>query len=363
MTKLIRILLKGLLFLVILGGLFLFFFWKGTFSSLSLYNVIWKGRERFPFGETPRQSYNLSLSNLDAMFAAHEISAAGSKGVGKIRVVVIGDSSVWGTLLRADETLPAQLDGRTIVVNGEEKRLEVYNLGYPTLSLSKDFLILNRALAYEPDLVIWSMTFESFPEDKQLTTALVADNADEFNALAEASGIKRRAERKPVSFSRIRRDVYDFLRLQFVGYFWNATGVDQDLSLGFNAPLNDYEADASFHQVNGVYPMHLQSWDVIRAAVELAKGTKILIFNEPMFIGTGENHDIRYNYYYPRAAYDDWRKTWLESCAEQNYSCIDAWNALENGNFTNSAIHYDPIGANRLSEIIIDVLPQILSTD
>lgn len=363
MAKLIRILLKGLLFFVILGGLVLFLFEEGVLSSFSLYNVVWRGRERFPFGETPRQSYNLSLSNLDAMFAAHEISAAGSKDAEKIRVVVIGDSSVWGTLLEADNTLPAQLDGKTVSVNGEGKTLEVYNLGYPTLSLSKDLLILNRALTYEPDLVIWSLTFESFPEDKQLTTALVSDNAEAFNALAEDAGFKRRASRTSFSFPRARRDVYDFLRLQLVGYFWSATGVDQDLSLDFKPPLNDYKADASFHRVNGVYPTELQAWDVIHAAADLAKETKILFFNEPMFIGTGENHDIRYNYYYPRAAYDAWRKLWLESCDAFSYLCIDAWDALENGNFTNSAIHYDPIGANRLSEIIIDLLPQILSAN
>ena len=76
---------------------------------------------------------------------------------------MIGDSSVWGTLLRPEETLAARLDGKTIHVDGVELTLDVYNLGYPTLSLSKNALILNRALAYEPDLVIWSMTFESFP--------------------------------------------------------------------------------------------------------------------------------------------------------------------------------------------------------
>jgi len=61
-------------------------------GRISLYNSIFPGRPRFPFGEDPAQSYNLSLFNLDAMFAAHAI-AAGPKPAGEYRVLVIADSS------------------------------------------------------------------------------------------------------------------------------------------------------------------------------------------------------------------------------------------------------------------------------
>ena len=48
------------------------------------------------------------MNNLEAMFASHAISQP--KATDEFRVVVIGDSSVWGILLDNDQTLPGQLD-------------------------------------------------------------------------------------------------------------------------------------------------------------------------------------------------------------------------------------------------------------
>jgi len=48
---------------------------QAALGRLSLYNRLIPGRERFPFGENPQRAYNLSLYNLEAMFAAHQVSA------------------------------------------------------------------------------------------------------------------------------------------------------------------------------------------------------------------------------------------------------------------------------------------------
>src|ERR1051325_2942511 len=89
------------LFVVLLKAVLLFMLFNLAFmylknlplGKLSLYNSIFPGRERVPFGETP-ESYNLSLFDLDTMFASHVISAAG-KTPNEYRVFLIGDSSVW----------------------------------------------------------------------------------------------------------------------------------------------------------------------------------------------------------------------------------------------------------------------------
>ncbi len=101
---------------VILKGLVLFLLFDlvlagvnpAGLGKISLYNRLFPGRLRFPFGENPAQSYNLSLFNLDAMFASHVI-ANGAKPASEYRVLVIGDSSTWGTLLRPEQTLAGQL--------------------------------------------------------------------------------------------------------------------------------------------------------------------------------------------------------------------------------------------------------------
>src|SRR5262249_19895970 len=132
-------------------------------GKLSLYNVIFRGRERFPFGEV-RESYNLSLFDLDAMFASHVLASA-KKTPGEYRVLLIGDSSVWGTLLTPEQTLAGQLNANPVTACG--KTLHAYNLGYPTISLMKDLMILDQAQGYQPDMIVWLTTLEAFPKDKQ----------------------------------------------------------------------------------------------------------------------------------------------------------------------------------------------------
>src|SRR5687768_9477566 len=148
-------------------------------GKLSLYNSIFPGRERFPFGET-RESYNLSLFDLDAMFASH-VLAGTEKRPDEYRVLLIGDSSVWGTLLTPEQTLAGQLNQSAISACG--KTVRAYNLGYPTISLMKDLMILDRAKQYQPDMIIWLTTLEAFPKDKQLTSPIVANNAERIQGL------------------------------------------------------------------------------------------------------------------------------------------------------------------------------------
>ncbi len=86
-------------------------------GSLSVYNRLFPGRERFPFGEDPASSYNLSLYSLPAMFASHEIAGA-ARAPDEYRVILVGDSSVWGILLRPEQTLAGQLNAANLAVCG-----------------------------------------------------------------------------------------------------------------------------------------------------------------------------------------------------------------------------------------------------
>jgi hypothetical protein len=78
-----------------------------------------------------------------------------------------------------------------------------------------------------------------------------------------------------------------------------------------------------------------------------------VLINEPMLISTGENNDIRYNFYYPRWAYDQYRQALGEYCVANTWTCLDLWDAVPQERFTNSAIHLDPLGEEMLVEKII----------
>ena len=351
MKKILRITGLTLLFLVLLAG-----FWNLTqpldlVNRVSLYNHIFPGRERLPFGESPRTAYNFSIGSLDAAFASHRIHGAGKKDPQTMRIVTIGDSSSWGTLLRPDETLCGQLDGKVL---SDGRTAACYNLAYPTLSLAKDYMLLNRAMEYEPDLILWPMTLESFPADKQSDNALVQANADEYNRLFPESRIEKDVTMTGRSVWGERREAADWLRLQLYGVMWAGTGIDQDYPEDYPAPQLDLEADNSYHGFEGALPESALAWDVLEQGIDRAGDTPVLLVVEPMLISSGENSEIRYNYYYPREAYDSWHKDLLARADAAGWNLLDLWNVLENDSFTNSAIHYDAESAGILAQRVLE---------
>ena len=183
--KTINIIAKGFFLFIIIN--IIFAIWQPKIGQLSAYNTIFPGRERLPFGENSEKAYNLSLFDLDAMFASHVIDGD-QKKVDEFRVLLIGDSSVWGTLLKPEETLTGQLNSAGISACG--KNVRAYNLGYPTISLTKDVLLLSYAMKYQPDLIIWLTTLEAFPVEKQITSPIVANNQETLISLQSSYGLE-----------------------------------------------------------------------------------------------------------------------------------------------------------------------------
>ncbi|MEZ0395605.1 MAG: hypothetical protein ABWK53_04130 [Anaerolineales bacterium] len=335
-------------------------------GRLSLYNRLFPGRERLPFGENPAQAYNLSLFDLDAMFASHVI-AAGPKPADEYRILLMGDSSVWGTLLRPEETLAGQLNAAALTLCGRPVRF--YNLGYPSLSLTKDLLLLDYAVRYDPDLIIWLTTLEAFPLDGQLTAPIVAHNAARTQALIARYDLPfdlaDPALAQPTFWERTligrRRALADWLRLQLYGILWAATGIDQAYPSDYPALQVDLEADLSFHDLQ---PPGLQETDlafeVLEAGFRAAGDTPVLLVNEPMFLSRGVNSDLRYNFFYPRWAYDDYRRLLAERAGRLGWNYLDLWNLLpEAVHYTNSAIHLTPQAEAELARTLAQALSQM----
>src|SRR4030042_2038603 len=169
-----RVIIKGLLLFLLINLVFGPLAPLPFLGKLSAYNHIFPGRVRLPYGDNPDQAYNFSLYNLEAMFSSHEL-AAGEKPAEEFRVVLIGDSSVWGYLLKPEDTLSAILKASNLVTK-DGKLVRAYNLGYPTLSLTKDLLILDYVMQYQPDLIIWLFTLESLPWTIQLDSPILQNN-------------------------------------------------------------------------------------------------------------------------------------------------------------------------------------------
>ena len=357
-TKFLRnVVLKGLL-LFILFNLIWAAVNPSSLGRLSSYNILLRGRERLPFGEDSAQSYNLSLYNLNAMFASLRL-AGSAKPADEFRVFVIGDSSTWGTLLRPEETLAGMLDSARLTA-ADGRVIRVYNLGYPTLSLTKDLMILERAMQYEPDLILWPVTLESFPRDRQLESPIAANNATTISGLIERYDLNLEL---PVEKSTFwdktiigqRRALADLMRLQLYGVMWSTTGVDQTYPTDFEPAARDLEADETFNNwAPGEMTRDNLAFDVISAGVQVAGEVPVVLINEPVLVSSGQNSDIRYNFYYPRWAYDQYREWLAGACYENDWQCLDLWNAIPEERFTNSAIHLDPQGVALLAGKIIE---------
>ncbi|HVN55988.1 MAG TPA: hypothetical protein VMT46_16760 [Anaerolineaceae bacterium] len=340
----------------------LFAAWAGSAAGLgrlSLYNRLFLGRLRLPFGENSAQAYNLSLYNLDAMFASHAIAGA-PKAKDEYRVIVVGDSSVWGTLLRNDQTLTGRLNAAALTCSGRQMRF--YNLGYPTISLTKDLMILSEALRYQPDLILWPTTLEAFPRARQLSTPLVANNPGRFRALVQGQELNLDVESLPPSpppfWERTiiaqRRSLADLIRLQLYGVLWGATGVDQYYPAEYARAQVDFQKeDLIFH---GWKPGQMSAddlaFDVLAAGIRIAGSTPVVVVNEPMLISRGKNSDVRYNLFYPHWAYDLYRQWLAERSRAEGWRYLDLASAVDPAEFTNSAIHLTPAGEQRFVDVL-----------
>jgi len=355
--RLFGVLLKAALLLVLFNFAFLLI--KGVpFDRLSFYNSVFPGRERFPFGET-RESYNLSLFDLDAMFASHVLNGA-EKAPDEYRVLLIGDSSVWGTLLTPEQTLAGQLDQNPISACG--KTVRAYNLGYPTISLTKDLMLLDQAEKYQADQVIWLTTLEAFPKEKQLSSPIVANNAERVRQLINKYGLLADPNNPELvqvakwdqTFVGRRRALADLVRLQLYGALWASTGIDQVYPKEYEHAQVDLEASEDFHGLTSL--QDTLAFDVLDAGMAISPN--MLLVNEPMLISDGANSNIRYNFFYPRWAYDEYRSMLAKQAQARNWQYLDLWDLVPAEEFTNSAIHLTPAGERDLATRIAAALQQ-----
>ena len=171
--------------------------------------------------------------------------------------------------------------------------MRAYNLGYPVMSLTKDLLILSRALEYQPDLIVWPVTLEFMPRSKQLFPPLLQNNPSTVRQLIIAHQLN--LDQNDPSFVEPdfyektllgqRKPLADWLRLQIYGILWAATGIDQDIPEKYTLRQEDLSDDQSFH---GFQPPNLPesalALDVLQAGMRMSGEIPVLLINEPMFM-------------------------------------------------------------------------------
>jgi hypothetical protein len=360
---LLRVALKALALFVLLNLAFAAARPLDALGRLSLYNVLFPGRARLPYGEIPAEDYNLTLNNLPAMLASHEL--ARPKAADEFRVLLLGDSGVWGWFLRHPDTLAGQLNALDLRA-ADGWRVVVYNLGYPVMSLTKDLLLLDAALSYDPDLILWPVTLQSFARGRQLDHPLLQQNAGRVRALIMAYDLAldpadpRLVDRTFLGETLVarRRDLADLLRLQTWGGAWAAAGHDQAIPADIPPRQSDFDADESWLDVPEPRPLTADdlTFDVLRAGIARAGDVPVVIVNEPIYISAGRNSDLRYNAFYPRWAYDQYREQLAGLAAAEGWTYLDLWDAIPPGEFTDTPVHLTPEGVRQLALLLANKL-------
>jgi len=350
----LRVLIKATILFVLFNIIFAILQPMEALGAMSLRSQ----RQRLPYGETDN-AYNLSINNLPAMFASHEISQP--KPDDEFRVLLIGDSANWGILLKPEETLASYINAGNYSLD-DGQSIKVYNLGHPIMSLTKDLMMLDYAMQYDPDLVIWLTTLESFALDEQLTPPIVQNNAKRVQGLIETYSLNldvETAEFVEPDFLGLtivgqRREIADWMRLQAFSLMWTVTGIDQFYPDDYSLRSEDFDEGLSWHTFDE--PTELTSddlaFDVITAGIERVGDVPILLVNEPMFISEGENSDLRYNFWYPQWAYDQYRDLYSDLADENDWNYLDLWDIIDGAEFTDSPVHLTPAGSQQLSEVV-----------
>ncbi len=333
-------------------------------GRLSIYNWLVPGRDRLPYWES-NESYNLGMNSLEAMFSSHKVSQ--QKGQDEYRVIVVGDSSVWGILLDNSVTLTGNLNRAQIKIG--DKSLVAYNIGHPVMSIIKDLMLLEYALQYQPDLVVWPVTLEAMPYPKQLEAPLAQNNPERIRSLIDRFGLKL-----DVHDSRFvdldfwgrtivgqRRALADWWRLQLYGIDWAATGIDQ-VSGPYTPRSNDLEADVTWHGFTEDKSFQDSdiALDVLKTGQKIAGQTPMIIINEPIFVANGKNSDVRYNFWYPKWAYDHYRDLMSQMAQTDHWNYVDVWDSIAPAEFTDSPVHLTADGSRQMSTLVVKAITQLL---
>ncbi|MCJ7569523.1 MAG: hypothetical protein MUO58_18600 [Anaerolineales bacterium] len=360
-----RVLIKAFILFAFINIVYVLLNPLPLLGRLSLYNSLFPGRLRLPYGDDPGRSFNITLSQLEAMFASHEIQGA-DKSEEEFRVLLIGDSSIWGFLLEPGQTLSAQINQAELKIQ-DGRTVRSYNLGYPTMSVTKDLLILERGLNYDPDLIIWLVTLESLPRVSQIDSPFLQLNPERTRELITRYTLDLDPEDERFADSTLwdrtiigqRRELAQLINLQMLGVLWAGAGVDLEIPETYNERLEDLPADLDFHNFRqGDISTKDLAIDVLEAGLQAAGNIPVVFINEPVFISQGENSDIRYNFYYPRWAYDFYREELDSQASARGWYYVDLWDALPSSEFTDSAIHYTPLGSRILAQDIIEVIKE-----
>ena len=301
-------------------------------------------RERLPLSTVSPFDNALDVGDLGAMFGSHVISTP--KAPDEFRVLVLGDSTIWGLQLGADEVLPGQLNQLGLTCGRQEGALLQSQL--PKIIGDEGHSDPGPGAAIQnPDAIIWLVTWYTLSPKTRVDHWLITQNPDAYERLATRFDFLPKDYRPPewdesVSCPRpsalSRQSAISCTRRSSL-----ATERDQ-IPGPPQVPAAELSADETFE---GLKPPTLRrnqvSIDQIEDFYDLANGMPILLVNEPILVMKDvANSDVRYDSYYPRWVYDQYRTYLAEAAASNGWNYLDLWDSFPEQAFADTPLHLKP---------------------
>lgn len=358
----LRVLLKALFLFVVLNVVFALV--NPPVGKITLYNSVIPGRLRFPYDDTelPYINYIARVDeDYDAMFGQHLISRR--KPASEFRLILLGNSATWGFGLPADRVLSEQIN-RLNIQTCDGRTVRAYNLAYPSFYITRDLLLLDKAMEYQPDMVFWLITLGTLEPNVE-ETQFVAPHWKRYWQLADTYDLRLSHFSPPIQEPPFwdktiigqRKRLKNIALTQVFGVLWAGTGIDNRKSTQPepDIPNSDVENDLKYMGRSPDESAELFDsllMDVLSAGVDVAGDVPVVLVNEPIFVAEGKNHLVRYNWYYPRWAYDEYRQFILEWTEEHDHKLLDYWNALPPGDFYDQPLHLRSAGHKHFAELL-----------
>lgn len=351
----LRITLKVLAILIVVNVLYIA---VRPYDAVAPYSIIGRVvplRKRIIL---PAREEQAQLGSVEMLLNAHEISQP--KAPDEFRVVVLGDSGINGFGLTDDQTINAYLTSMGINVQG--RKIHAYNLAYVGPNATRDLLIADAALAYQPDLIIWFVTGKTFNVVEP--DRLIAYNQPRMTRLtsqfqlsdlnAQLYGHYQDTWWQRSLFAQ-RTNLYQWINFQSY-----ALRAGQFLGIDVNY-MRDHLAD-QYSLIPGepkVAAMPNANWLPLTALSQLSK-TPVLIVNEPIFIVPDSVNT--YDDDYSRTVYDQYRAVFNAFCVDNHLWCLDLWNLLPQVDFADSPLHHTPEGNQIIAVQVAHEIGQKLGT-
>jgi hypothetical protein len=352
--------------------------WSDQLGNLTLHNNVLEGNKRFR-GNT----------DLDLHLPTHWVNTP--KLANEFRVFFIGDSSTYGVLLREQEITAELIRTKQLQVCND-KQVVVYNLASTGQSTLMDLLMIDSTLKYEPDMIVWFFTMNTFADEeatlpreflpinlpyeqltlnRQFVPDFILHNPDKTANVIETYDIKLEIPAELFgdrtilghTFLMRRHYVADWYNLQLEGIRFSAVG-DADIRkkvIRNKTNLAEFFTLPENAEYKGLTPPVTNEiliyTDILKTTLEKVDAPSFLLVNEPILISAQKNSDIHYNDAYPRWAYDQYREYMSSLASENQWNYLDLWNLVPASEFTNSSFHRSPEGERLVAE---KVTPAIL---